>query len=57
MKKINRLVLHEYGPGKTIGAVKVEVRAGMEMREFKKLSEKIQEEMREEFGVDLTVGV
>ena len=57
VKKINRLVLHEYGPGKTIGAVKVEVRAGMEMREFKKLSEKIQEEMREEFGVDLTVGV
>ena len=57
VKKINRLVLHEYGPGKTIGAVKVEVRAGMEMREFKKLSETIQEEMREEFGVDLTVGV
>ncbi len=57
VRKINRLVLHEYGPGKTIGAVRIEVKAGMEMKEFKKLSEKIQEEMREEFGVDLTVGV
>lgn len=57
VKKIHRLVLHEYGPGKTIGAVRIEVKAGTEMREFKKLSEKIQEEMLEEFGVDLTVGV
>ncbi|MBQ1528077.1 cation transporter [Candidatus Saccharibacteria bacterium] len=57
VKKINRLTLHEYGPGKTIGAVKIEVKAGMEMREFKKLSEEIQKELMEEFGVELIVGV
>ncbi|MBR2695407.1 cation transporter [Candidatus Saccharibacteria bacterium] len=57
VKKINRLILHEYGPGKTVGAVRVEVKSGMEMREFRKLAEKIQDELAEEFGADITVGV
>lgn len=57
VKKIERLALHEYGPSKIVGAVKIEVKAGMEMREFKKLSEEIQRELAEEFGVELIVGV
>ena len=57
VKRIDRLVLHEYGPRKTVGAVKIEVKAGMEMKEFKKLSEEIQRELVEEFGVELIVGV
>lgn len=57
VERINRLVLHEYGPGKTVGAVKIETKRGMEMKEFRKLSEEIEQDLLENFNVDITVGV
>ena len=56
VEKINRLVLHEYGPRKTIGAVRVELKRGVEMKEFRKLSEAIRQELVVEFGVEIVVG-
>lgn len=56
VERIERLVLHEYGPDKTMGAMKLELKRGVEMKEFKELSEAIRRELEEEFGVEIIVG-
>ena len=51
------LILHNYGPIKTIGSVHIEVDDNMTAKEIHALSKKIQEDMYEEFKIILTIGI
>ncbi len=51
------LILHRYGPEKTIGSVHVEVDDTLTAREIHALTRKISEEVFSSFGIVLTVGV
>ena len=51
------LVLHRYGPEKTIGSVHVEVPDNMTAREIHRLSHRIMEDIYRDFGITLTVGI
>lgn len=51
------LILHDYGPSRSIGTVHVEVDAGMTAREIHHLSRRIIEEIYKEYGILLTVGI
>ena len=55
--RVGKLVLHEYGPENTFGAVKIEVESRMTMSDFKKLSKEIEKELQDEFGIRIVVGV
>lgn len=51
------LILHDYGPSRSIGTVHIEVDAGMTAREIHHLSRRIIEEIYNEHGILLTVGI
>ena len=51
------LILHRYGPEKTIGSVHIEVPDSMTAREIHRLTRRITEEVYMEFGIILTVGI
>lgn len=51
------LILHEYGPERMIGSVHIEVDDKMTAKELHKLTRKISENIFEEFGVILTIGI
>ncbi len=55
--RVGKLVLHEYGPENTFGAVKIEVESRMAMGDFKRLSKEIEKELQDEFGIRIIVGV
>ena len=51
------LVLHRYGPEKTIGSVHIEVPDNLTAREIHSLSHRIMEDIYRDFGIVLTVGI
>ena len=51
------LVLHRYGPEKTIGSVHIEVPDTMTAREIHRLTRRITEDMYCDYGIILTVGI
>lgn len=51
------LILHDYGPSRSIGSVHIEVEAGMTAREIHHLSRRIIEEIYQDYGILLTVGI
>lgn len=51
------ITLHDYGPGKFMGSVHVEVADEMTAREIHGLSQKIMREVAEEMGIVMTVGI
>ncbi len=51
------LVLHEYGPSKTIGSLHVEVEDRMTASEIHALTRKITEEVYSKLGIFLTIGI
>ncbi|MBR5390276.1 MAG: cation transporter [Clostridia bacterium] len=51
------LILHRYGPERTLGSVHIEVDDTMTAREIHSLTRKISEEVFSAFGIVLTVGV
>ena len=55
--RIGKLVLHEYGPENAFGTVRIEVDSEMTVKDFKVLCERIEEELQDEFGIRLVVGV
>ena len=57
VKGIKSLVLHDYGPEDMSGVVRVKVSGKMTANELMKMSERIEREIKEDFGVDLVVGV
>ena len=57
VKGIESLVLHDYGPEDVSGVVKIKVSGRLTARELAKISEKIEKDIKEEFGVELVVGV
>ena len=54
---VKQLTLHDYGPTEMIGAVKIEVREGMRLWEFRELAGEIERELKEEFEIKLIVGI
>ena len=57
VKSIESLVLHDYGPEDVSGAVKIKVSGRLTARELAKISVKIEEDIKNEFDVELVVGV
>lgn len=57
VKGINSLTLHDYGPEDVSGIVKIKVSRNMTTKDLMKISEKIEKEIKEEFGIKLDVGV
>lgn len=51
------LVLHNYGPTKSMGSIHIEVRDDLTARDIHKLTRKILYNIYEKFGIILTVGV
>lgn len=51
------LILHEYGPTKTIGSVHIEVDEKMTASEIHTLTRKISEEVYAKMGIFLTIGI
>lgn len=51
------LILHRYGPEKTIGSVHIEVDENMTAREIHHLTRSISEKVYAEYGIVLTVGI
>ncbi|MCQ2592492.1 MAG: cation diffusion facilitator family transporter [Treponema sp.] len=51
------LILHDYGPSRSIGSVHIEVPANMTAEEIHLLSRRIIEEIYSEYGIILTVGI
>jgi len=51
------LVLHRYGPEKTIGSVHIEVEDTLSARQLHGLTRQISEAVMQEFGIILTVGI
>ena len=57
VKGIRSLVLHDYGPEDVSGVVKIKVSGRMTAKELMRVTEEIEKSVKEEFNVDLTVGV
>lgn len=57
VEKVKTLVLHDYGPEETSGAVKIVVSERMTAKEIARLSAEIERAVEEEFGVKIIVGV
>lgn len=57
VKSIKRMSLYDYGPEDVSGMVKIKVNGKMTARELTKITETIEKEIKEEFGVELVVGV
>ncbi|MBR5388969.1 cation transporter [Candidatus Saccharibacteria bacterium] len=57
IKGIKSLVLHDYGPEDVSGIARVKVNRRLSVNELTKISERLEREIKEEFGVDLIVGV
>ena len=51
------LILHDYGPTKTIGSIHIEVRDDITAKELHPLTRKISQAVYEKFGTILTVGI
>lgn len=51
------LVLHDYGPTKSIGSIHIEVRDDLTAKEIHPLSRKIMQAVYEKYGIILTVGI
>ena len=51
------LILHDYGPTRSIGSIHIEVRDDLTAKEIHPLTRKITMEVYEKFGVILTVGI
>lgn len=51
------LILHDYGPNKTIGSIHIEVRDDLTAKEIHPLTRKITEEVYQKYGIILTVGI
>ena len=51
------LILHDYGPNKSIGSIHIEVRDDLTAKEIHPLTRKITEAIYEKFGIILTVGI
>ena len=51
------LILHEYGPSKTLGSVHIEVDENMKASEIHTLTRKISEEIYSKIGIFLTIGI
>lgn len=51
------LVLHDYGPSRSIGSVHLEVDADMTAAQFDKLSRRVIADVQKEHGIILTVGL
>ena len=51
------LILHRYGPEKTIGSAHIEVADSMTARELHLLTRRIAEDVYREFGIVMTIGV
>lgn len=51
------LVLHNYGPSKSIGTVHIEVADNLPASRIHELSRSIQDEIAEEYGIVMTVGI
>ena len=51
------LILHEYGPEKMIGSIHIEIKDDLNAKDIHSLTRKITEEIYEDFGVILTVGI
>ena len=51
------LVLHRYGPEKTIGSAHIEVEEQLSAKELHHLTRRIAEDVYREFGIVLTVGI
>lgn len=51
------LILHDYGPARSIGSVHIEVPADMTADQIHLLTKRIIADIKEEFGIVLTVGI
>jgi len=51
------LVLHNYGPSKSIGTIHVEVADNLPASKIHEISRKIQDDVFEEYGIIMTVGI
>ena len=51
------LILHDYGPNKSIGSIHIEVRDDLTAKEIHPLSRKISQAVYEKYGIILTVGI
>ena len=51
------LILHDYGPTKTIGSIHIEVRDDITAKELHPLTRKISQAVYEKFGTILTIGI
>lgn len=51
------LILHDYGPNRTIGSIHIEVKDSLTAKEIHPLTRKITTAVYEKFGVILTVGI
>lgn len=57
VKSIKRMSLYDYGPEDVSGVVKIKVNGKMTAKELSMMSERIEKEIKEEFDVQLVVGV
>ena len=57
VKSIKNMSLYDYGPEDVRGMVKIKVSGKMTAKELSKITEIIEKEIKEEFGVKLVVGV
>jgi cation diffusion facilitator family transporter len=57
VKSIKSMSLYDYGPEDVSGTVKIKVNGKMPAKELAKMTEMIEKEIKEEFGVKLVVGV
>ena len=57
VKSIKKMSLYDYGPEDVSGVVKIKVNGKMTAKELSRMSETIEREIKEEFGVQLVVGV
>lgn len=51
------LILHDYGPSNLIGSVNIQVPEDMLASQIHNLTRKISEDIRQEFGIYLTIGI
>lgn len=57
VKSVKSMSLYDYGPEDVSGTVKIKVSGKMTAKELIKITETIEKEIKEEFGVKLAVGV
>lgn len=57
VKGVYDLILHDYGPSRSIGSVHIEVASDTSAAEIHRISHKISESIYEEYKIVLTVGV